>query len=155
MAIVFTQIEIAARAGELWTILADFEAYPGWNPAFMIASQGDNQKLIIRLHPRGQPSLLFRGRMAGFEQPKIMMFEASWIDTRVLNWHHQIEIEQKPTHCILRQTARFTGSLNKIIPNFMMLPVKHGLARMNEALRARLEDEATFLRAHQLEREQS
>ncbi len=142
MAIIFTQIDIAARPEKIWQILTDFTAYPGWNPIIRRARpiSGNPAQLHLDLHPPGQLELRFKVLITR----KVALQYLSWQGfigrPGFLNWVQDIEIEARPSGCIMRQTARLTGLSIKPIPNFMMMPTRNGFARMNEALRDKAEE---------------
>lgn len=135
MAIVFTQVEIAAQADVIWSLLTDYGSYPSWNPLIRNVTVAASNSLAITLHPPGQMTFKFVGSIAEAFPSKAMTWQSHCLSPGFLDWSHQIEIEKAARFCTLRQTARFTGHLIKPTPNFMMRPVRNGFARMNEALR--------------------
>ena len=135
MAIVFTQIEIAAKADDVWSLLTDYEAYPRWNPLIRAVATTEADGLQIVLHPPGQLKFTFKAATVESVSNKQLSWQGHFGWRGFLDWSHQMEIEPASTFCTLRQTSRFTGYLIKPIPNFMMRPVRNGFARMNEAVR--------------------
>ena len=139
MAIVFTQIEIAAPASEVWTALTDFAAYPAWNPIIRRIERAGSG-LALTLRPPSQPGFSFEASISQEIAGRCLVWQGACVHPRFLAWHHQIEIEARPGFSILRQTARLTGWLIKPVPDLLMRPCRNGFARMNEALRDRVED---------------
>ncbi|MBY0613638.1 MAG: SRPBCC domain-containing protein [Beijerinckiaceae bacterium] len=135
MAIVFTQVDIAAEADDIWAILTEFDAYPAWNPVIRRVSAKPDGGLAISLHPPGQIAFVFRMRVIESRRAQRLIMDGHCLFPRFLDWRHQIDIETAATVSTLRQTARFTGHLIKPTPNFMMRPVRNAFARMNEAVR--------------------
>lgn len=142
MAIVFTQVDIAASAEDIWQILTDFARYPAWNPILrkLEQEQDPSAKFVIDLHPPGQINIAFRVEIS----ERIPNLSLAWLGhcwrSDFLSWDHRVEIEPYSWGCTLRQTARLTGHLIKATPNFMMIPIRNGFAVMNERLRDRVED---------------
>jgi len=51
-----TEIDIAANAEQVWSILTDLAAYPSWNPFIrdITGSIETGQRLTVSIHPTGE-----------------------------------------------------------------------------------------------------
>lgn len=140
MAIVFAQIEIAASPPAVIALLADTARYPSWNPLLRrVEASGASLPLTIGFHPSGLWPIDIRAELSQMKAPDRLVFVGYWLHPVLFSYHHQIEFDPSEGDCLLRQTLRLTGLLQKIYPDFMMHPVRRALCRMNEAARDLLE----------------
>jgi len=136
-----TEIIINASKEKVWSILADLEAYPTWNP-FIVQSIGKlqpNTKLKNRLQ-NGAKTIVFT--------PKVL----SVIPNRYFDWlgvlwikglfdgHHYFEIEELSSNQVnLIHGENFSGILSSIILKQIGEDTRNNFVQMNQALKARAE----------------
>ena len=139
MAIVFVQMEIDAAPDAILGMLTNFDGYPRWNPILRRMTPDREDRIWVTMHPPGLVPLRLTMRKARADCPTRLVLSGYWLHPLLLNVDHQMEIEPGNGRTVLRQTIRFTGWSQKLFPDFMMLPIKAGFQRMNEAIRDALE----------------
>ena len=138
-----TYIDIAAPAQTVWDILADFSAYPQWNP-FVTEISGASQvggklKVTLQQEVGGKPMVV---------RPTVIQ----WDTQRELAWrgrlaipgvfageHHFCLASTQAGHTNLHQWERFTGILIPLIAKTLDTKTKPAFERMNAALKERAE----------------
>ena len=133
----FTQVDIAAPAAQIWAILMDFPNYPRWNPFMrqMIQLPQGEDRLAIALYPADRVVLRLTVRPEVIKSGRLLKWHGFFLHERLFSWDHQLELESRGETCTIRQTERLTGSGVWILPNAMVDPLRFGFARMNMALR--------------------
>ena len=142
---VHTETEIAATKAQVWQVLADFGAYPDWNP-LMIKVVGD-------VKPRGRMdwSSRLNGEVrdynARIDRVRPLQ-ELSWTGPisglgRTLFWgEHRFIIEDAPNGRVrLINTERFGGLMTIPLRAFLQRDVHAAYEATNRALKARAEAE--------------
>ncbi|NQT74288.1 MAG: SRPBCC domain-containing protein [Chloroflexi bacterium] len=62
-----TDIRINATSSKVWSVLADFEKYPSWNP-FIVDAKGvieEGKRLKVRISPPGGKPMAFKPIVQG------------------------------------------------------------------------------------------
>ncbi|MFI0349144.1 SRPBCC family protein [Actinomadura sp. 9N407] len=133
------EVEIDATPAQVWTVLADFPAYPEWNP-FIISAVGE-----ARVGAKLTNELSNDGGVMTFK-PKVLTAtpgeELRWIGRfgmpGIVDGEHYFllqEIAGGRTRLVQGET--FTGVLVPFVGG--MLKVEDDFAEMNAALKARVE----------------
>jgi hypothetical protein len=142
MAEISSEIEIAATAARVWSVLTDFERYGDWNP-FITSISGTPSpggQLRVRMHPPGGIAMTFKPKVLSAEPER----ELRWLGTPgprgLFDGAHSFRIVPMGEGRVrFLQTEHFTGLL---VPLLMLLvgnSTRRGFEAMNQALRLRAE----------------
>lgn len=139
-----SEIEIEASAETVWNILADFAAYPEWNP-FIVKAEGDlvaGQHIAVTMHPPGHRTSSFRPKLLSVEPGSSFRWLGHVGVPGVFDGEHSHEIEPLGPHrSIYVQSERFHGAL--VAPfGGMIRDAERGFGEMNAALKERAEKAA-------------
>lgn len=137
-----SSIDIDATPSRVWAVLADFAAYPDWNP-FIVSASGApevGKRLTLRMQPT-------RGRGVTL-RPTVLEAEAG----RALRWlgrlgvrglfdaEHRFTLEEREDgRTRLSQTEDFSGALVPLMSRSLDRGTLPAFQAMNEALKARAE----------------
>ena len=134
-----TEIDIAAPAHKVWSVLTDFAAYPEWNP-FIVSIQGKpraGERLSVVISPPQQSEWRLTPEVLCSESGK----ELRWRGVLWFRWlfsgEHFFKLqESQPGHTRLVHGEDFSGFLLKFLP---MTHTARGFVFMNQALKRRVE----------------
>jgi hypothetical protein len=135
------EIEIAASAARVWTILSDFAAYPEWNP-FIRRIAGEarpGRRLEVRIEPPGARSMTFRPTVLAATPDEELRWMGHLLLPRIFDGEHQLLIAQMGDGRVrFTQREVFRGV---IVPfaGRLLAPTERGFEAMNEALKERAE----------------
>ncbi len=138
---IFTAIEIAASASDVWKVLTDFDAYPEWNSMMRPEGTEIRPGARLRIHVRMSAWLRFSFR------PTIRSAdpgrELAWkgrLPARLLQGVHSFIIEPRGNNRV-RFVHRevFSGFLVPIYMWLMAAWATRAYAKMNEEIKARVE----------------
>lgn len=137
-----SDIIIDASPARVWEIVADFDAYPEWNP-FIRRIAGHlsvGSRLETSIHPPGGRSMTFRPTVLAAEPER----ELRWIGylgtPGIFDGEHRFRIEPiGPDRVRFVQEERFSGILAPLIIRFVRNATLQGFAEMNQALKSRAE----------------
>ena len=136
-----TDIEIAAPADEVWTVLTDLARYPDWNP-FLVSSEGVvevGQRLTNRMQPPGGKAMTFRPRVTEVEAGRVFEWLGRLGIPGVFDGRHRFELEATPTGTHFIHTEAFYGVLVRLMRRSLDTKTLPGFEAMNSALKARVE----------------
>ena len=142
MRAVETGIDIAAPPWRVWLVLADFAAYPAWNP-FLTKVEGrpeQHARLRVRVEPPGRSALTLAPRVVALETGRELRWRGRLLFARgLLDAEHAVELallaEGRATR--LRHMARFTGLLAPLAGAAGVLDTtRRGLEAMDAAVKA-------------------
>ena len=138
-----TEIEIAAPAGRVWSILTDFGAYPQWNP-FIVSLEGElhhGAPLVARMRPPGSSSAMtFKPRVTVLEPGKRFSWVGSLPIPGLFGGEHGFElIELGADRVRFVHGERFRGVLVSLLRKTLDGGTRSGFIAMNDALKARAE----------------
>ena len=138
-----TEIEIAAPAPVVWSVIADLAAYASWNP-FLVRAVGNlapGEGLEITFSPPGGRSMSMR--------PTVLAVEAgrgfAWLGRlagipKLFDGEHHFEIEPIDGERVrFRQWERFGGILVPFLRKMLDTNTRAGFEAMNAALKERAE----------------
>jgi len=134
-----TEIDIAAPAHDVWSVLTDFAAYPEWNP-FIVSIQGKpvvGERLRVVISPPQQSERRSSPEVLRSDSGK----ELRWRDVLWFRWlfcgEHFFRLQESgPGHTRLVHGEDFSGWLLKFLP---MTQMARGFVFMNQALKRRVE----------------
>jgi hypothetical protein len=145
MRLVETAIDIAAPPARLWHVLADFPAYPAWNP-LITRIEGEiavGARLRVTIALPGRKPMRFRPTLLVADRPHELCWRGRFILPGLFDGVHSFRIEGKGDACRFHQTERFSGVLMLVGGESLFPAVQAGFEAMNKALKARVEASAS------------
>ncbi|GAA3442443.1 hypothetical protein Pve01_72730 [Planomonospora venezuelensis] len=134
-----TEIEIGASPEEVWRVLADFAAYPEWNP-FIVSAEGEPRagaRLTNRLSGGGN-DMTFSPTVLAAVPGRELRWIGRFVMPGIVDGEHYFLIEDLGGgRSRFVQGETFTGALVPFAGR--LLDVAGDFARMNAALKARAE----------------
>ncbi len=135
-------IEIAASAERVWQVLADFEAYPQWNP-FVRLARGElkvGARLTVHLQPPGTRGMTFRPTVLKVEPNRELRWLGHLGVPGLFDGEHSFRIEPVEANQVhLVQSETFTGILVPLLMRALDKDTQRGFEEMNHALKVRAE----------------
>lgn len=136
-------VEIEAPAGSVWEVLADFAAYPEWNPFLRIAGNPDvGSRIKVAYLTGGVARNLtnMRATVLGSEAHRHLRWSGfMWVPS----WFvvdHSFRIQTIGTNrSYFIQREAFTGSLTPFVIPVLESSLRSGLQEMSLALKERVE----------------
>jgi hypothetical protein len=144
-----TEIEIAATPERVWSILADFAAYPEWNPFIrsVTGSPVQGSRIEIRVQPSGGNGMTFRPTILAAEPGRELRWLGHLFMPGIFDGEHSFVIEPLGAEKVLfRQGEQFRGILLPLFRSTLDRDTKRGFHEMNEALKARAETRETSVK---------
>jgi hypothetical protein len=137
-----TDIEIAGRPEQVWSILTDFATYPRWNP-FIRHVQGVAQKgrsLEVCIHPPGSRHTSYRPRVLVADAPRELRWRAYLLAPNILEEDHRFVLEPLANgHVRFLQIGLTSGLLTPLLRECIDRNISRGFREMNAALKGRVE----------------
>jgi hypothetical protein len=148
-----SEIEIDASAERVWDILADFAAYPRWNP-FIRHISGKlevGERLEVRLEPPGGRGITLRPTVLRAEPNRQLRWLGHLLVPGLFDGEHTLATEPLEENRVrFVQHEAFKGVLVPLVARSLQNTLR-GFEEMNGALRERAEalPEGTDLRTSQ------
>ena len=137
-----TETVIAAPAEGVWSILADFAAYPNWNP-FIPRISGDLEvgaELVVELAPPGGRAMTIRPTVREVQPGRILRWLGRLGLPGLFDGEHSFQIEPLGEGQVrFVQSERFSGVLVPLVMKFIGASTQQGFEAMNQALKERSE----------------
>lgn len=136
-----TEIAIATAPNEVWRVLTDFAHYGAWNP-FIDRIDGEpvlGSKIKVHVKALGLPAMPLDAEIVRLEPDREIVWRSGLIAKGVFDRDHIIQVEPSATGCLVRQIQTFEGPLASTAAILGEGPVRHGLTRMNDALKRKVE----------------
>lgn len=137
-----TEIEIDTTAERVWSVLADFKAYPEWNP-FIRRTSGDlvrGARLDVHIQPNGAKAMTFRPSILVAEPGRELEWLGHLFLPGIFDGRHRFLIEPLGEGKVrFRQSESFSGILVPFFRTSLDRDTKLGFEEMNRALKARAE----------------
>lgn len=140
-----TEIEIDAPPAAVWSVLADLDGYPDWNP-FITSSTGTvatGERLVNRLQPPGGKALTFKPTVTEVDEGRVLEWLGRLGLPGVFDGRHRFELVPQGAGTRLVQTETFTGILVPLLSKSLDTATIAGFRAMNAALKTRAEAVAT------------
>ncbi len=137
-----TEIVIAAPSEDVWSILTDFAAYPGWNPFIRRISGGleTGTRLEVDLAPPGGRAMTMRPTVREVQPGRLLRWLGRVGLPRLFDGEHSFEIDPLGEGQVrFVQSERFSGVLVPLVMAFVGASTKQGFEAMNLALKERAE----------------
>jgi len=148
MRAISTTISVRAPPGIVRRIIADFPAYPEWNP-FITRIQGalrTGEPLSVTLHPPGGPALTLTPRVIMVHDLEIAWLGHLWIRGLFDGEHHFLIRPDDRMSCTFIQYEIFRGILVPFTGR-LLEQTRRGFEAMNLALKRRAEERTDNLEA--------
>ncbi len=136
-----TEIAIATAPHEVWGVLTDFAHYGDWNP-FISRIDGEPRlgaKIKVYVKALGLPPMPLDAEIVTFEPDRELVWRSGLITKGLFDRDHILSLAPSGAGCTLRQVQTFEGPMASTAAILGEGPVRHGLTRMNEALKAKVE----------------
>jgi hypothetical protein len=140
-----TAVDIDAPAIAIWRVLADFAAYPEWNP-FIRRLEGEpvaGARIRVTVEPPGRKPMAFHATVRVAQPGRELRWLGRVLIPRIFDGEHAFIIEERTIEertggCRLRHEETFRGLL---VPAFgaMLDDTERGFANLNAALKRRVE----------------
>ena len=133
------EVEIDADPETVWSVLADFAAYPDWNP-FIDPIEGDQEvgaRLRIRIQPPDSRGMALKPRVTTVEPGRAF----GWLGRlggvpHLFDGAHRFDLEPldggRRTRFV--QSERFRGIVLPFVRRSVLPPTLRGFEAMNRAL---------------------
>jgi hypothetical protein len=137
-----TEIAIAATPEAVWAILADFAAYPDWNP-FVRRISGKLEAgatLEVDLAPPGGRAMTMRPTLREVQPGRILRWLGHLGMPGLFDGEHSFQVEPSGEGQVrFVQSEHFSGVLVPLVMRFIGAATEQGFVAMNQALKERAE----------------
>jgi hypothetical protein len=137
-----SEIDIDAPAARVWDLLADFAAYPDWNP-FIRRAEGilaEGERLRLELKIPGGMKMKIRPRLLTVADGREIRWLGHLAVPGLFDGDHRFlltPLDAGTTRLVQEET--FRGALVPIFGGWIGAGASRGFAAMNRAAKARLE----------------
>lgn len=137
---VYTEIEIAATAKQVWQVLVDFASYPDWNPFIrrITGEPKEGSKLEIKITTPSGTNRSYEPKVTKVEPEA----ELRWFGKipGFLSGEHIFSIQEAgPGRVKFVHRELFSGLLTSFFGSSTDRDIKAGFEEMNRALKKRVE----------------
>jgi hypothetical protein len=137
-----TEIEIDATPERVWQVLADFGAYPDWNP-FITSASGTarvGERLTNRLQPPGGRAMTFRPRVLEADPGRRLRWLGHLLVPGIFDGEHSFTIQPLGEGRVrFIQQEQFRGILVPLMARSLDRHTLAGFRQLNQALKRRAE----------------
>jgi hypothetical protein len=138
-----SQIEIAASAERVWSILMDFPAYPAWNPFIRsitgVAEKG--RRISISIQPPSSSAMTFRATILQATPQVELRWLGHLLFRGIFDGEHYFQIAPGAAGRVrFTQGEKFSGLIVGLVKARLDQGTKAGFIAMNEALKSRAEN---------------
>lgn len=140
-----TEVVIDASPDDVWAILADFAAYPEWNPFIRrIAGKLEvGSPLEVELGPPGGRAMTIRPTVREVQAGRVLRWLGRLGLPGLFDGEHEFQIEPMGAKQVrFVHSERFSGILVPVIMAFIGDSTRQGFEAMNQALKERAEARA-------------
>lgn len=142
MSSIRTEIEIHATAKKVWDVLADFTAYPRWNPVIRsVAGMPEVGKPLQAsiLMPSGR-EMKIRPKLLAFSPGRELRWRGGLLLPGIFDGEHYFVIEELAGGGVrFRHGESFSGILAPLLYRMIAAPFHQAYVAMNEALKREAE----------------
>ncbi len=137
-----TEIEIAATADRVWSILTDFPAFAAWNP-FIRSIEGvprAGNQLSVSIQPVGGKAMTFQPKVLASNPGVELRWLGHFLVRGIFDGEHYFQLfPAAPGRLRFVQGEKFNGLLVGLAKATLERGTRPGFIAMNEALKARAE----------------
>ena len=137
-----TEIEIASTPERVWSILTDFEAYPGWNPFIRSIGgiAGVGNRLTVSIQPVGGKAMTFRPVVLGATTNVELRWLGHLLIPGIFDGEHYFQVAPATAGRVrFVQGEKFNGLLVGFAKSSLEQGTRAGFVAMNQALKSRAE----------------
>jgi hypothetical protein len=137
-----TSIEVDAPPERVWSILMDFDSYPGWNP-FITSIEGEQRmggKLKASLTQPGGKTTTFKPTVQVFEAGTELTWLGRILMPGIFDGRHTLRVEPRAGGSTFYHREHFTGIISGLLMRFIGESTEAGFHAMNRALKERAEE---------------
>ena len=130
-----TRLEIDAPAAEVWSVLMDFQSYPGWNP-MIVEITGAPQvgsRLKIRIAMKNGRRMTFRPEVVDYVEGRRFAWLGKLGVRGLFDGRHSFAVEDGGAASTLIHGEEFRGLLPPLLGK-VLADTRDSIAAMNEAL---------------------
>lgn len=141
-----TETLIDASPARVWSVLAEFAAYPQWNP-FITAVEGKavlDQRLTVTFAVPGRKPPVFRPRVTEATPESLLTWKGRLGPGGLFDGEHSFELTRRGDKTHLWHAERFGGLIVPFMSAGFYRAVEHGFKAMNLALKQRAERPAAL-----------
>ncbi len=139
-----TEIEIAAKPEQVWSLLIDFNAYPQWNP-FIRSLAGvvkNGERLTAFIQPSGTKGMTFRPTVLAALPNQELRWLGHLLLPGIFDGEHYFQIESIEQNRVrFIQGEKFSGLLVGLLKAKLDGETKSSFIAMNQALKLLAEAE--------------
>lgn len=138
-----TQIDIAAPPATVWNILTDASKLQDWSP-FLHRLDGSltaGSQLNVVVGAPGKRRMTFTPTVLKAEPNQQLRWRGKLLVRGLFDGEHVFELISTPTGTTLRHYEHFSGLLVPLFKRMLERDTKPGFELMNEALKARAEEQ--------------
>ena len=137
-----TEITIDAPAENVWKILTDTKAYPGWNP-FIREVEGElkeGKRFKVKLHPPDSNPMVFKPVCLSLKRDREFTWLGHLLFKGLFDGKHIFELNAiGPSQTKLVQREEFSGLLVPFLWKQLDRNTRKGFEQMNQKLKERAE----------------
>jgi phytanoyl-CoA hydroxylase len=137
-----TSVTIDAPIELVWSVLADIDSYPSWNPYLRSVSGivAAGEVLQVTALPTGQAGeVAYPVRVLAVEEPHLMVWEGGLPDPVQLRTEHRFELSGVDGVTVLHHHEYFRGAKASETLDLMRDTISTDFVRFNDALKAEAE----------------
>jgi hypothetical protein len=141
MAHLRTEVHIDASPERVWEVLADFAAYPSWNP-FIRRIEGtlaEGERLVVRIEPPGGMGMTLRPTVLSATPIREFRWLGHLLVPGLFDGEHSFQLEKDGQGVRLVHAETFRGALVPLFRRSLDGSVRAGFEAMNAALKERAE----------------
>jgi hypothetical protein len=133
---------VAAPARRVWEILADFAAYPAWNPFIreIAGTPTMGSKLLVRIELPTFGERTFRPVVLVATPARELRWRGHFLMPGLFDGEHSFLVDPEGDGCRFRQDEVFSGILLRWSGQEFWMALRSGFEEMNAALKRRAED---------------
>ncbi|MFN8309417.1 MAG: SRPBCC domain-containing protein [Chitinophagales bacterium] len=137
-----TQIIIRATPQQVWSVFANFQEYPQWNPFIKsisgIVAKGN--RIEAHIQPAGGTAMTFKPTVLTFEPNRELRWLGKLLVTGLFDGEHRFQLLANPNGTTtFLHSEKFSGILVGLFMKSLQGPTRKGFELMNEKLKERVE----------------
>ena len=133
-------VDIAASPRQVWSVLADLDAYKEWNP-FILSASGqltEGHTLTLRLVPAQGRPLTFRPKVLDAQPDVLLRWIGRLVAPGIFDGTHQFELQDRGGFTRVVQSETFRGVLVPFTGK-SITATEADFRALNQALKTRVE----------------
>ncbi len=138
-----SEIIINATPEEVWTVLVDLDRYQEWNPYLVkvVGTATEGSRLTVTFSPPGSRGATLKATVTESRSGEVLEWWGHVGFRGIFDGRHRFELRPDAGGTRLTQSETFTGVLVPLMARSLDRGTAAGFAVMNEALKARAEQQ--------------